>query len=339
MQISRLLIIFTAALAAWQAGAKPLVIASFPDMAALTRSVAGDLVDMQVVMPPGADPHAFTITGDQVRSLGKASLLVLAYSRYHEFEAIVHSALGDTPTLDWPDYVKEGARVYDYPDYPQNPHGPWLRFENARAIARTVAARLVQMGLPAEVVQTRLALFEQELSAQQDMAQRLAAQSSLKPLLAVIPGVCDTIANLNVPVAGVLMQEGSGNVTGQRLSDAIARLRSGQYGGLVCPISMKDSRQGQAAQQIARDSGGRVAWVRFMDTNPQRDTYLSVAAYNTAALAALGTQETTAASLPGLQNQLCYLLLGLLALAVLFLTVRLLRRRCGPVGGAGIFDK
>ncbi|MEN6304559.1 MAG: hypothetical protein ABFD96_17650, partial [Armatimonadia bacterium] len=150
---------------------------------------------------------------------------------------------------------------------------------------------------------------------------------------------CDTIANLNVPVAGVLMQEGSGNVTGQRHSDSIARLRSGQYGGLVCPISMKDSRQGQAAQQIARDSGGRVAWVRFMDTNPQRDTYLSVAAYNTAALAGLGTQETSAARLPGLQNQLCYLLLGLLVLAVLFLTVRLLRRRCGPVGGAGIFDK
>lgn len=339
MQIARLLIIFTAALAAWQAGAKPLIIASFPDMAALTRSVAGDLVDMQVVMPPGADPHAFTITGDQVRSLGKASLLVLAYSRYHEFEAVVHSALGDTPTLDWPDYVKEGARVYDYSDYPQNPHGPWLRFENARAIARAVAARLVQMGLPAEVVQARLALFEQELAGQQDLAQRLSAQAHLKPLLAVIPGVCDTIANLNVPVAGVLMQEGSGNVTGQRLSNAIAKLRTGECGGLVCPVSMKDTRQGQAAQQIARDSGGRVAWVRFMDTDPKRDTYLSVAAYNTAALAALGVEATSATPPVTLSTPLCYSLVGLMALAILFLAVHLLRRRCGPVGGAGIFDK
>ena len=338
MRISRLLIIFTAVLAAWQAGAKPLIIASFPDMAALTRSVAGDLVDMQVVMPPGADPHAFTITGDQVRSLGKASLLVLAYSRYHEFEAIVHSALGDTPALDWPDYVKEGARAYDYPEYPQNPHGPWLRFENARAIARTVAARLVQMGLPATIVQTRLTLFEQELAGQQDVAERLSAQANLKPLIAVIPGVCDTIANLNVPVAGVLMQEGSGNVTGQRLSNAIAKLRTGEYGGLVCPISMKDTRQGQAAQQIARDSGGRVAWVRFMDTDPKRDTYLSVTAYNTAALAALGTEATTAQQPLALITPLCYVLLGLMVLAVLFLTIHLLRRRY-PVGGAGIFDK
>lgn len=325
------------------AAARPLVVASTPDLAVLVRAVAGDSVDLEVIMPAGADPHTVSVSASQIRSLGRAGLIVLAHSRCHEFESVVKAAVPPSRTLDWPDYAACGASLHDYPGYPQNPHGPWLRLDNARAMAEAIAPRLTQLGVPAALVQARLQLFTAEVQGAAAACRRLAAERHLaeRPVLAVIPGVCDIVANLGAPVGAVLMAEGSGTVSGRDLQAAVQQLRSGAYAGIVCPLSMKQSRPGEAARQVAADSGAPLVYVRFLDTDPTAETYLAVNTYNTAALAGLGRGTLGPVAQPNAPRGVPATL-ALAAAAGLALGVALglaLRRRRQVVCGAGIFDE
>lgn len=325
-----------------QAAAPPLVLVTTPDVAAIVQAVAGGLVDLQVVLPPGADPHAFSVTSAQVRGFAQAALVVYASSSAIEFERVIRSALPGKPALDWDDYAAQGARLRDYPGYPQNPHAFWLHVDNAAAIARTVALRLETLGLPGPVLQGRTALFEQELAAQQGLAVRVAQERGLagKPMLAIIPGVCDVIANFGLPVGGVLMAEGSGTVAGKSLQDAVAKLRSGEYSALVCPLSMRQSKQGGAARQVAADSGAPIVYVHFLDTRLGQDTYLSQMSGNIAALAAIGGSPRAETPAPGRTGGRAFLVIaGLVGLALGVLLGRSLARPAPPSCGAGIFDR
>jgi len=323
------------------AQSRPLIMASTPDVGAIAISVAGDAADVRAIMPAGADVHSFAVSSEQVRNLQRALVVVLANSRDLGFEQTIKGALGKTPSLDWPDYVAQGATLRDYPDYPQNPHGPWLRLDNAGAMARAMAAQFIRLGLPKAVIEANLRDFERELAAQQTMFTALAAQYALrdKPLLVVIPGLCDMIANLGLPVGAVLMAEGSGTVSGQCLTDAVTRLRSKQLGGIVCPLSMRLSRQGEAARQVAADSGAAIAYVRFQDTDLQTDTYLSVSAYNAAAIVTLGAGGAQAPAVASEQPWLLPAIVSIIALLIGLVFGATIGKRLRQTCGAGIFDE
>jgi ABC-type Zn uptake system ZnuABC Zn-binding protein ZnuA len=314
--------------------------ASTPDVAAIAMSVAGQSAEVKAIMPAGADVHSFTVSSQEVRRLQRTVLVLFANSADLAFEQTIKDALGKTPALDWPDYEAQGAALGNYPGYPRNPHGPWLKLDNAEAMARAMAQKMIALGLPRTVIETNLHSFSRELSAMKRDYVALAEHRQLdKPLLVVIPGLCDLVANMNVPVASVLMAEGSGTVSGRELSEAVRKLRSGEFGGIVCPISMKQSKAGEAARQVAADSGTQIAYVRFQDTDLARETYLSVAAYNAAALSALGGGEagTGGRSLrsPSVMQ------MAVIALATLIIGLiagRALGFRRPPVCGAGIFD-
>lgn len=320
---------------------RPVVLATTPDMASLVEPIAGDLVDLQVILPPGADPHAFSITSVQIQAFRKAALVVYAFSQAHEFETALKHTLADKPSLDWDDYAAQGATLRDYPEYPRNPHAPWLRLDNASAIARAVAAKLEQMGLPGPVLQGRLALFEHELAAQRDLCLRVAKDRGLagRPMLAIIPGVCDIIANFGVPVGDVLMAEGSGTVAGKRLQDTVAKLRSGQYAAIVCPISMRQTKQGDAARQIASDSGAPIVYVHFLDTRPGKDTYLSQRADEIVAVAGVGVKQAAGGrAAAGRYGPWGYLLAAVAGIVLGLALGSRLKHRPRPSCGAGIFE-
>ncbi len=60
-------------LGAW-AGDKPVVFVSVPPQAWLVKRLAGEAVEVQTLLPPGANPHTFEPTAKQVRKLTAASV-------------------------------------------------------------------------------------------------------------------------------------------------------------------------------------------------------------------------------------------------------------------------
>lgn len=331
------------------APARPLIMVTLPDLAGLVQALTGDEAELQVVMPAGADPHSFNVTAELLRQLRRADLLVYAHSGFMHFEEHMVEALGAVPALDWPDYERHGARLLDIPDYAPNTHGFWLDLHNARAVTAALAERLPQLGLPAAQVTARAAVLDRELAAQQALGQRLAAERKLtgKPLVAMIPGVGYCISNLGLSVGAVLMAEGSGFAETATLAHVTTGLRSGAFGGVVCPLSLAQNRVGEAARQLSRDTGSAVYYVRFLDLDPEQESFLSLTAYN---LAAIGGGATLNTNQPGNPHQQAFgalpvslttviIALILFAAAGCWLGYHLAQRHSPqPLCGAGLFD-
>ena len=55
---------------------KPRVVATTVQMGALTRAVAGDVLDVRVLVAPGVDPHDYEASAGDVRKVGDAKLVI-----------------------------------------------------------------------------------------------------------------------------------------------------------------------------------------------------------------------------------------------------------------------
>lgn len=62
---------------AGNAGGKIIVAASIAPMADFARQVGGDKVSVDLLVPPGSNPHVYQVQPDQMAMLSKASVLVL----------------------------------------------------------------------------------------------------------------------------------------------------------------------------------------------------------------------------------------------------------------------
>lgn len=329
----------------------PISIAvTLPDVGLIVSAVAGDLARVACITPGGADPHSFTLSAQQVTELRSADLVVFAGTSLLEFEADLLAGLraGAPPRpaiLDWPDYERRGARLRDVPGVPRNPHGPWMAPENAVAMAGAVADRLALLGAPQDILKANLAQFSRELAAGQAAARALARREGAPPpLVAVVPGVADVILASGHPVALVLLPtEGASFASASDVTAAVSRLRSGEWGGLVCPEIARDSKPGEIARQVAADSGARVYYVRFLSAAGDEWSYVSQMAYNAAVLSGAGTPAAIAPPSSAAPPS-WWLWGGLLVAAVAAVAVlaaALARARCEArhaVRGAGIFD-
>ncbi len=60
-----------------EGSARTLVAVDIVPLAQICRSVGGEWVEVEVLVPPGASPHSYELSSDQMKSLERADLLVL----------------------------------------------------------------------------------------------------------------------------------------------------------------------------------------------------------------------------------------------------------------------
>lgn len=75
--VALVLALVLGACSASSASAKPRVVVSTSVIGDLVRAVAGDGVDVEVLIPPGADPHDFEASAAQAARLRRSSLVVV----------------------------------------------------------------------------------------------------------------------------------------------------------------------------------------------------------------------------------------------------------------------
>lgn len=71
----------------------PLILVTVPPQAEIVRRIAGPLVEIEVLVPPDADPHTFEPTVAQMQAVSRASAYFLVGHPALEFEAIWRSRL------------------------------------------------------------------------------------------------------------------------------------------------------------------------------------------------------------------------------------------------------
>ncbi|AHF80387.1 metal ABC transporter solute-binding protein, Zn/Mn family [Thermococcus paralvinellae] len=126
---------------------KPLVVASISPLAEIVRELFGDSVEVVYIIPPGADPHQYQLTPEQIELIKKADVVVTANGHLpaeQKIKQLKEEGTINADVLFAEDYAKYGFRFLPERWYnnKNNPHGVWLDPHNALAIAKATTEAL-----------------------------------------------------------------------------------------------------------------------------------------------------------------------------------------------------
>ncbi len=267
------------------------VVCTVPDFVPIVKAVGGGVVNVSSVMPPGSDPHAFSISMDTMNSLKKADLIVLANSKLLHFEEKIKENYKNC--IDFEDYAAFGAKLDSFPGYSSNPHGYWLKFENGIAIARAIEVKLSRLSPDyAWYFHENLKEFEREVNEARETIKSISVEDGMegRKCVAVVPGVCYIIQNCGMSVGSVLLGEGLGFASGKEFANIEEKLKNSEYTYIVVPEFMKNSKAGEIAEQISSDTGKPVIYVKFVMAG-ENDTYTGLQYFNALRLLKPCTQQ------------------------------------------------
>ncbi len=239
--------------------ASAYVVVTISDLKPIVEAVCGNRVEVVALLKPNTDPHDFSLSSRDVEVLKKAELIVLANSHLLGFEAKIKEEFDNV--LDFDDYNVE---LEDFPGYSANPHGYWLKPKNAIAIAKRVSEELAKLHPEyADEFAANYQKFAERVEQALEEAKDIARDVRGKKFVAMVPGVCYIASSLEVSVAAVLLSEGSGFVSAKELEIIKSKLESGEYEGIIVPEFMRGAKGGEIAEQLAKDTGCRLAYVKF----------------------------------------------------------------------------
>ncbi len=159
-----------AACARAKAPARPVVLVSVPPQGWLVERLAGDLVQVEVMVPPGADPHTYEPTMRQMRAAAHATIYVKVGHPHFAFERVWFDRfLAENPGLLVVDGARGVARLSGDPHL-------WTSVDAMRTMAIHTAGALAKI-LPAEAqeIGRRLRGLEAELDGlDRDIRRTLA---------------------------------------------------------------------------------------------------------------------------------------------------------------------
>jgi zinc transport system substrate-binding protein len=118
---------------------RPLVAVSVPPQAFIVRKLAGTLVDVEILVPPGANDETYEPAIDRIQAISEARLYVkVGHPSFSIERAWIDRLLSERASLEVID-GSAGAEVLD-----QDPH-VWVSPSHVRATARNVAAGLERL--------------------------------------------------------------------------------------------------------------------------------------------------------------------------------------------------
>lgn len=86
---------------AYAQAVRPQIVASFSILADVAQNVAGDAADVSTLIPPGADPHAYTPAPGDLAKIADADAILISGAGYEAgvLEAIENAGAGITPIV------------------------------------------------------------------------------------------------------------------------------------------------------------------------------------------------------------------------------------------------
>ncbi|RLF63647.1 MAG: hypothetical protein DRN33_03700 [Thermoplasmata archaeon] len=260
-------------------GEKIKVLVSVSDFLPLVKAVGGSFVEVDSILPPGSDPHSFYVTQETVRQIEGADLIVLANSHLLSYEDNIKTNYPSKEYLDFDDY---NASLDSFPGYDENPHGYWLKYDNAVSIAEKIKDKLSEI-LPdkKDYFDSSFIQFKKQVkNAEYDIINMERENGAYgKTMVASVPGVCYIIQNEGANVGVVLLAEGSGSASGKEIRDIEEKLKKGIYSGIVVPEFMKNAKAGEISEQLSEDTGAPVIYVKF-STSSADESYVNDCYHN-----------------------------------------------------------
>lgn len=277
--------------------ARPKVVATTTIVGDVVRQVGGDLIDLTVLLPAGADPHGFQPKPQDAARVAEAGLVFINGLGLEEFlDRLLQSAGGSARIVA----VSEGVQTIEGEEHEDEEHAGeehdyegadphvWMDPNNVRVWTRNIAAALSELDpANAAAYQANAERYDQTLQALDAWAEEqigqiapadrqmvvdhgafnyLARRYGLETVGTVVPGY----STMSAPSAQELA----------RLQDAMRALgvRAVFVGSTVNPA---------LAERMAQDTGTRLVFLytgSLSEPGSDADTYENFIRYNVDAI-------------------------------------------------------
>jgi len=289
--IISLLFLFISFMPSQSQESKINVVVSISDFSSIVKEIGGNFVSVSSVLPAGSDPHSFSLTKETIDKIQNADLVILANSNLLSYEKKIKEDY-NKEYLDFDDYVSNGASLDNFDGFNNNPHGYWLKIENAIAIAKTVALKLEEIyPSNADYFESSFISFKERAEKARQIALNEMKNKGLygKKIVASVPGVCYIAENFGMESDAILLSEGTAYISGKELSELENKMKKGEYAGIIVPEFMKDAKPGEIARNIARDTDSKVIYVKFI--MEENISYINAFYYNLLQFSSLSANE------------------------------------------------
>jgi zinc transport system substrate-binding protein len=236
---------------------KMVVAVSILPQAGFVEAIGGDKVEVLVMVPPGADPHTYEVTPDQMTRLSKAKMYAKLGSPI-EFELTwLDKLIGVNRSMLVVDCAQGITLIGSQdPDEPGSDPHIWLSVKNAEIMVRNICDGLVQVDAEnTAYYEENCALYLDKLDTlDKDFATDLSTVNNRK-FIVFHPSFGYFARDYGLQQIGV-EQEGK-----EPDADYIVRLieTAKEYG--IHVVFASPERSFKSAETIAREIGGRVVIV------------------------------------------------------------------------------
>lgn len=252
---------------------RPLVIATTPILGDLVRQVGGDQVNVDVLIPLGADPHDFEPSAAQAAQLRDASLIVANGLGLEErLESALDGAQKDgVPVFEVGEQLDplalstadEEGHTEEHGHGAEDPH-IWLDPERMATAASLVATQLATTtGLDAAPFQQRAATYADAAFAAETEARALLAElpADQRKLITNHDALEYFAQRFNLEVIGTVIPGGStlAEPSAADLSELVALVKANN----VNAIFSESTVSSKLIESLAREVGSQVSVVEL----------------------------------------------------------------------------
>jgi manganese transport system substrate-binding protein len=246
-----------------------IVLTTFTVIADMTREVAGDRVEVASITKPGAEIHGYEPTPSDLKKAAQADLVLengLGLEKW--FEQFIDRADGESATLTTgvrPIPIAGGSEYEGKP----NPHA-WMSTDNAEIYVENIRRALTKLDPSgAAEYRRRAADYVGRLQAVgRDVRAALKDVPEQRRALVTCEGAFSYLArDLGLREAYLWPVNAEQEGTPQQIAATVEFVRERQVPGIFCESTVSPKAQ----EQVARESGSRLAGKLYVDSLSEAD--------------------------------------------------------------------
>jgi ABC-type Zn uptake system ZnuABC Zn-binding protein ZnuA len=234
----------------------------------IVREIGGPEVEPVLVLPPGASPHTFEPRPSSAKALARSAVLFRIGHGLDDWAVRLAEASGVKRVVA----VDGGVRLRRFERGGTDPHY-WLTCENAKAIARTVAAEIIGIAPGRRIpIEGRLAAYLERLDGTDAEVRRILKDLPSRSVATLHDGFGYFADTYGLDVAAVFEPSGDREPSPRAVADFQRRVRAAGVRAIFAePQLSKD-----AIRPIAGDLGLPVATLDDLGGVPGRDSFVTL---------------------------------------------------------------
>ena len=294
---------------------KVLVAVTLEPLASIVYEIGGELIEVEVLLPEGVEPHTFQLTRDVIETASRADLIV--HTGHMEWEKKLVSMLNKS-SVGLEDYIRFGLNLANIPGTNSvDLHGYWLDPLNAIAIARAITQKLIEID-PANrnIYNLSLERFEEKMYMLIDSLTTLSKSHNVygKTVLLTFPSEVYLIRPLGLKPAACIVKGPQIIISGGELVKIREMLMRGDISFIVVSSVATRMKAVEYAEQLARETNTKIIYLRTFSL-PNLYDYSSLIMYNVGLI--IGSGKTLECNMQDLSEIYVSLIFTLLIISII----------------------